>query len=117
MLNVGFILQPHFNSQCFRVAKQNQQGKNNNYIIVTCSPKYNGVWSYPIKNISKYDVWQNGNLQCLCIPISDCIKVRELHEIVDPVIKKTIQEQQESWYNNKVKNRDYSYASKPIWMI
>lgn len=117
MLNVGFILQPHFNTQCFRVSKQSQQGKNNNYIVVTCSPKYNGVWKYSPENISKYKTWTNGNIQCICVPISDCIKVRELHEIVDPMMKKEIQTQQKKWYNNAIKNHNYKYVNYPEWML
>lgn len=117
MLNVGFIFQPHFKSRCFRVALQDQRGKDNNYIVVTCSPKYNGVWKYPPQNVIKYDTWQNGNIKCVCIPISDCIKVRTLQEIVDPVMKKKIKEQQSLWYEGQIKNRNYNYVERPEWML
>ena len=81
MFNVAFIYQPHFKTGCFRVAMHDQKGKNNNYVIVTCSPMYNGVWRYSPDNISKYSHWKNGNIDCICVPIKDCVQVKNLEDI------------------------------------
>lgn len=117
MFNVGFIYQPHFKTECFRVALDNQRGKNNNYVIVTCSPMYNGVWRYSPSNIEKYDRWMNGKTECVCVPIKDCDKVKTLEELTDPTILNIIKRQQNNWYKGWVKNRDYTYVNKPDWIM
>ena len=117
MFNVAFIYQPHFKTECFRVAMHDQKGRNNNYIIVTCSPMYNGVWRYSPDNISKYKHWQNGNVDCICVPIKDCIQVKNLEDVTDPTMCDIIKKQQNDWYKSKVKNRNYQYANKPQWIL
>lgn len=117
MNNVSYIYQPHFKSNCFRVAINDQQGINNNYIVVTCSPHYNGVWRYPADNVSKYDVWYNGKVACYCVPIKDCTLMMTLDKLVNPDDIKKVKRQQKKWYMNKVTNMNYEYKNKPEWML
>ena len=115
--NIAYIYQPHFNTNCFRVALVNQQGKKYNYIIVTCSPEYNGVWKYNADNVLNYDVWSNNNKGCQCVPIRDCRRIKLLNELTNIEVINKVKFQQKKWYNNTVKNRDYTYADKPEWML
>lgn len=117
MNNVAFILQPHFNSNCFRVAVQNQQGSVDNYIAVCCSPSYNGIYQYPAVKRKQYDIWQNGNTSCYCVPLSDCNYVKSLKDVTNPIMIKSIKKLQKKWLNNQVKNRDYQYKEKPEWIL
>lgn len=114
--NVAFIYEPHFKTNMFRVAVSNQQGKTN-FIVVTCSPKYNGVWKWEKQLDKSYDTWVNGKCLCYCIPISECIKVQEISTITRQDVLSEIKKQQEYWYNSQVKNRDYTYKNKPEWML
>lgn len=117
MLNMAFVYQPHFKTECFRVDSNKQQGSHVNYIVVTCSPKYNGIWKYPAENIKQYKHWQNGKLDCICVPIKDCKKLQPLNTIRTESIKKQVKNQQEKWFKNQIKNRNYDYVNKPEWII
>lgn len=114
---MAFIYQPHFQSKCFRVAINDQQGTKHNYITVTCSPQYNGIWKYPACNILQYPHWKNGNVECVCVPIKDCVMLQPLNTIQNMDIRHKVQKQQNQWYKNQIKNRDYTYAKKPDWFI
>jgi hypothetical protein len=118
-MNIAYIYQPHFKSECFRVASKDQQGPENNYIVVTCSPQYNGIYKYPAKNIQDkhYDTWCNNKTLCICVPIKDCEKIKELPQITNEDIIRDVRKQQQDWYKSEVKNRDYNYVNKPEWMI
>ena len=115
--NIAYIYQPHFNTNCFRAAVLKQQGKKYNYIIVTCSPEYNGVWKYNADNVLNYDVWSNNNKECYCVPIRDCRRIKLLNELTNIEVINKVKFQQKKWYNNTVKNRDYTYTDKPEWML
>ena len=117
MSNIAYIYQPHFNSNCFRVAISKQQGTTTNYIVVTCSPNYNGVWKYSSSNLYDYPSWNNGNVVCKCVPISDCEFVKHLNQLKNEDILKQVKKQQLTWFNNQVKNRNYDYVTKPDWLI
>lgn len=117
MNNMAFIYQPHFNTKCFRVAVNEQRGIDYNYVVVTCSPQYNGIWKYPASNIKMYSHWKNKNVECLCVPINDCVYLQTLESIqTQPIINK-IKFQQQTWYKNQVQNRNYVYTEKPDWLI
>lgn len=119
MSNVAYIYQPHFKTGMFRVAVKDQLGVDDNYIVVTCSPQYNGVYKYPVSYIQerKYTTWKNKNVNCLCIPIEHCHKIKELNEITNNSVLKEVKKQQESWYKSNVENRDYTYKERPEWML
>ena len=117
MTNTAYIYQPHFNTECFRVASNSQQGTVNNYIIVTCSPMYNGVWKYSANKALNYSHWKNGNIDCLCVPIVDCVKIKNLNQIINQTVINKIIQQQQNWYKNQVKNRNYEYVNKPEWFL
>ena len=118
-MNLAYIYQPHFKTDCFRVAIKDQQGPDYNYVVVTCSPQYNGIYKYPMKNIKDkhYTVWYNNKTPCICVPIKDCEKVKELTEITNNDILKKVKRQQQMWYKSEVENRDYQYVNKPEWML
>lgn len=117
-MNIAYIYEPHFKTSMFRVATKEQQGSEFNYIVVTCSPSYNGVWKYKSSNKSNYDIWMNGKLPCFCVPISDCCKIKELTELTNSAIINRVKKQQSDWLKSNVKNRDYIYKNgKPDWML
>lgn len=97
MNNIAYIFQPHYNTGMFRVAKRDQFGKHFNYIVVTCSPSYNGVWKYSVKNLKDYKIWSNDGLICYCVPIDDCEKIMTLDEVDNPTVIKNIKLQQKKW--------------------
>lgn len=101
----------------FVPALQNKKGKKTNYIVITCSPKFNGVWEWDAANLSNYDTWANGRMICLYVPICDCRKIKELAEVTNEEYKAEIIKQQKQWYNKQVKNQNYEYKNKPDWML
>lgn len=117
MKNVAFIYQPHFKTDCFRVAIKNQQGSDINFIVVTCSPSYNGVWKYDAHNMNSYADWRNNNVWCKCVPINDCTYIKPLEQLSNQNIIKIVKQQQNDWFKNQIKNRNYSYVSKPDWLL
>lgn len=116
-MHTCYIYQPHFKTNCFRVAKKEQQGEIYNYVVVTCSPEYNGVWRYKADKVHNYETWVNGKLQCYCVPIDDCERIKTLTELVNPDVIRQVKRQQSEWFTNNIKNRDYKYKEKPLWMI
>lgn len=117
MENVAYIYQPHFKTSMFRVAVNKQQSKETNYIVVTCSPQYNGLWKYNGDLHESCSRWINGKTTCYEIPISKCTFVKSLDEIVQPQHRKEVIKQQQSWLQNQVKNRDYMYSELPDWVV
>ena len=117
MENVAYIYQPHFKTGMFRVAVNKQQSLKTNYIVVTCSPQYNGVWKYDGILHKDCGRWLNGKTMCYEIPISSCTFLKSLDEIQQPNKRKEVMRQQKKWIENHVKNRDYSYNEVPEWII
>lgn len=117
MTNIAYIYQPHFKTSKFRVACKSQQGEQFNYIVVTCSPEFNGIYKYGANNVKNYEIWNNNHTSCLCVPINDCVKLKSLEEVTNTEVIAKIKQQQSDWYTNNVCNRDYSYANKPDWML
>lgn len=117
MVKTAYIYQPHFMTSMFRVAVNKQQSKDKNRIVVTCSPQYNGVWEYDASIHKTCGKWVNGKTVCYEIPIECCNRVATLDDIVKPENRKEVIKQQKAWLNNAVKNRDYSYAEVPDWMV
>lgn len=119
-MGITYIYQPHFNTNCFRVACKNiTLGKN--YVVVTCSPSYNGVYEINVTPEMREDLrnrlWMNGNLACYCIPMSYFTKTLELSEVKKEDKIKEIRKQQKKWFKSEVENRNYTYKDKPDWMI
>ena len=117
MQNVAYIFQPHFNTSMFRVSANSQQSSETNYIVVTCSPQYNGVWKYSGAIHSFCGRWMNNNTVCYEIPISSCIFVKSLEEIVDKAKRKKVVKQQKDWFTKNVRNRNYTYSEIPKWFL
>jgi hypothetical protein len=125
MVNEGktaYILQPHFQTMMFRPAVKDQQSDDWNYIIVTCSPDYNGVWKYDGSLKPTFTtVWNKGKngskLLCYEVPISSCSKIQALEAIKDADVRNRVKTMQEKWVSNQVNNRDYTYVKKPSWML
>ena len=108
--NVAIIWQPHFLTDCFRVDIKKQQGKEKNYIIVCCSPSYNGIWVH--ENTDKqYDLVKNKSLICKCIPTNDCIYIGGFEKIKDKDLIKEIKNEQKKWLKATGKQK------KPDWFI
>ena len=119
-MDTCFIYQPHFKTNMFRVSVNEQQGEEWNFVVVTCSPGWNGVWKYPVKNTANYKIWMNGKLKCYCVPTSDCVKIKNLNELTEEKQKwvvDAIKKQQDKWFKSEVRNRNYSYKNKPEWML
>jgi len=119
MGNIAYIFQPHFMSNCFRVALKDQMGTEKNFVVVTCSPEYNGVYEYPSSNIinKDYDIWVNNKVECVCVPIKDCKFVGKLDKVSNSKVRLQIKKQQLQWYRSEVKNNPKKYKSKPNWML
>lgn len=117
MERIAYIYQPHFKTSMFRVAMNKQQSKDENYIVVTCSPQYNGLWKYAGTIRDTCGRWMNGKIGCYEIPISSCTRMKMLDDIEKPKIRKEVVKQQKTWLNNSVKNRDYSYVEVPDWVV
>ena len=117
MNNVAYIYQPHFKTSMFRVATNKQQSKDTNYIVVTCSPQYNGVWKYSGDVHKTCGKWINGKTTCYEIPISSCTFVKSLNEIIPIDKRRMVINQQKEWLKSEVKNRNYSYSGIPDWMM
>lgn len=120
MSNMAFIYQPHFKTGMFRVAisQQAATGDNSNYIVVTCSETYNGIWAWrhsEVENVLGY--WTNKNTACYTVPIEYCRYVKSLQELTDKSIITKVKKQQNKWYKSEVENRDYEYKKKPEWML
>ena len=116
-MNTCYIYQPHFNTNCFRVAKREQQGREDNYVVVCCSPKFNGVYRWNPLNAEKYSSWKNGSLDCYCVPVKDCIYIKSLENLTNPDVIKHVKKLQKKWFENEVRNRNYEYTKRPEWMI
>ena len=117
MVNVAYIYQPHFKTSMFRVAINKQQSEDTNYIVVTCSPQYNGVWKYDGSLHKTCGRWANGKTTCYEIPISKCVFVKSLDEIQQVERRKEVIRQQKEWLESEVRNRNYSYKETPDWML
>jgi hypothetical protein len=104
-------------TEMFRVAVNKQQCDIDNFIVVTCSPQYNGVWKYDGSLHRSCGVWPNGKTLCYEIPIKSCTFVKSLDEMTDKVKRKMVADQQWEWFTNQVKNRNYTYSEKPDWFV
>ena len=117
MERIAYIYQPHYKTQVFRVAVNKQQHPDTNFIVVTCSEQYNGVWKYDSKLHETCSRWVNNNTTCYEIPISECTFVRSLNELRNSEVIDKVIEQQTKWFKNEVKNRNYEYKEIPEWIL
>jgi len=92
-----------------------------NYIVVTCSPQFNGVYRWNHMDKSKCKAWMNGKLPCYYVPIDICTFKRFDELDMDlPVNQKIIEEvkkQQAKWFKGEVKGKDAYKKKKPDWML
>lgn len=108
--NIAIIWQPHYMSDCFRVNVKKQRGYEN-YIIVCCSPSFNGLWKYEVEEGSEYDEVKNKSITCRCVPVSDCIYIGGFEKIKDKDLLKEIKNEQKKWLKATGKEK------KPDWFI
>lgn len=105
--NVAVIMQPHYKTRCFRVSTNNQISRGEyNYIVVTSTTMWNGMYKYPSKNTAFYKIWSNKGRPCYCVPMDDCVKIKELDDITDGVLLEEIEKQQKK-YETMKKNGDF----------
>lgn len=110
--NVAIVWEPHFNTNCIRAAVSKQLGKNSNYAIVCCSPKYNGVWEWNPENKNNYQIYYNKNTPCYCVPIKDCTFITNLDGITDINLRKEVRNQQLSYCAIKRKSEEQDWVIK-----
>ena len=82
-------------------------GKNVNYVVVCCSPEYNGVWKWHPERKSQYSIWNNNGQRCYCVPVSECEFVQTLESIKTPEIIKEIKKNQKAFCGEKRKREDF----------
>ena len=109
--NIAIIWQPHFITECFRVDKKKQMGKKTNYIVVCCSPSYNGVWKYDVDPDKTYEQVKNKSVICRCVPIDECEHIGGFEVITDKDLIKVIKNEQKKWFETNGKTK------KPDWML
>ena len=90
---------------------RDQQGVDWNYIFVTCSPTYNGVYKYPAQNVKKYTKWKNGKLDCLYVPLDDCTRIQLLDELTVPAVIDKVAKTQDAWLKRAQPKK------LPSWLI
>lgn len=86
-----------------------QQGKNINYIIVCCSPSYNGVYKCNTEYYKDFATWKNNKKNCYYVPLSKCEFVKTLNDISNSEVIKQIKKVQQAWksYNKPKKIPDW----------
>lgn len=111
MNNISYIWEPHYMSGCVRVDVNKQQSDDWNFVIVCCSPLYNGSYRWKGTDRDKWETVKNGKITCYCIPLTQLEKSpKSLHELPD-IYKPMIKQTQEDWFNfGKRKNR-------PDWFL
>lgn len=95
--NIAYIFQPHFKTMMLRPSCGEQQGTDANYVVVTCSPTYNGVWRWDASKKCDYSTWSNNGRLCYCVPLTDCVKVKELSEVTNPDVLRNVRRTQDAW--------------------
>lgn len=127
--NIAVTYQPKFvspfgDSEVYAVPAVNKQrGSSTNWVVISCSPSYNGVytWEYDANDIPK--VWKNKNLSIYYIPINKMEYVASLEEMQNRTsegakyMTKEVIKQQTAWINGKVFNQSKVYTSVPDWCL
>jgi len=80
---IAIIWQMHNLTNSFRVACDRQMSKNKNYIVVCCSPSYNGIYSWDASKKNEYDIWNNNGRDCYCVPLEECHFEGDLSKITN----------------------------------
>lgn len=90
---------------------ENQKGKEWNYIVICCSPSYNGLWKWPAKEAKNLRKWNNNGRMCYYVPLDICEFVKPISEIQMTDVKQEALKTQENWY-------DYTKPQRwPTWML
>ena len=105
--NIAVIWQPHFNTNCFRVAVKKQMGDKVNYIVVCCSPEYNGVYKWNPAGKKSFEIWDNNGQKCYCVPVGECEFVQTLESIKTPELIKEIKKNQKAFIGDYRKKEDF----------
>lgn len=115
--NVAYTWQPKFVSpfgdkEVYLVPRVNdQKGDDYNYIVVCCSPSYNGLYKWPSKEAKNLKKFNNHGKWCYYVPFKICEFVKPLSEVQTKSNQEKIEQVQEAWYN-------YTKPKKlPSWFI
>ena len=115
--NISFTYQPNFNTRTLRPLVSEQKGNKWNFVVVTCSETYNGVYKYPASKTKEFDTWGSGRNKRYIVPISDCEKIKELNQITNKETLTIIKEQQSLWLNGELPWCKEKFDEKPDWML
>jgi len=109
--NIVILWQPHFETLSFRVSCDKQKDREQNYIIVCCSPTYNGVYSWDATKKDDYDIWINKTRPCYCVPIQDCKYLGPLEKIKSQEIRKEVLKAQKKYLKTVKRQKE------PDWLL
>ena len=110
--DLAIVWLPHFMTGCFRVAVNKQQGKESNYIIICCSPEYNGIWKWKTEDKKHFTKWTNNGTVCYCIPMEYCEKIQELEDIKNPELRREVRKNQENFCKKFRKSTNQTWILK-----
>ena len=117
MINVSYIWMPKFISpfgdkETYLVpGVKEQQGTEWNYIVVCCSPSYNGLYRCPASEYKNFKTWENNLKKCYYVPISKCEFVKPLEDIEMEVVRNRVHKIQSNWYKKSGRTK------VPKWFI
>lgn len=109
--DLAIVFEPHFMTRKVRASVDNQQGKEWNFVLITCSPSNNGLYKYPASLCKDYSIWSNRGRECYEIPMRDLEMVKELGDIKRPDLIEEIKKSQKEWL--KISKR----KSVPEWFL
>lgn len=90
---------------------KDQKGQEWNYIVVCCSPSYNGLWKWPSKEAKHLMKWNNHGTMCYYVPVDICEFVKPIEDIQMLDVKKKAIETQRNWYI-------YNHPKRwPFWLL
>ena len=110
---IAIIWTPHFKTQCFRVACDRQMSAEKNYIVVCCSPTYNGIYSWDAKKKKDYEVWPNNGRDCYCVPIEDCHFEGDLDLITNKDFYNEVRKAQMKYLKTVKREKEPEWLLKP----
>lgn len=108
--DVAFVWEVHHLTNKVRVGVSNQQGIDENFVVICCTPSMNGLYKWDAKNKSNYSLVTNNRKSCYCVPVDDLKFISRLNDMPVDLIN-IAKGMQEDWFkfNNK--------AKKPEWFL
>ena len=111
MSNISYIWVPKYvspfgdNEVYLTPGANEQKGSEYNYIVVCCSPSFNGVYKCKSENYKNYSTWINNKKKCYYVPINDCELFKKLDEIKNTDTLKTIKKVQSDYKKFKERKK------------